>query len=110
MRAIVVTISGMALFAAACGGTAQTPPTSVAPTTTTGRVDGKDAYAAYIACLQKQGVPVPSGVPSLPPPDPSAPRPTGPQFPGGGPTKPPGVADDVWTAAKNACAYIIPQL
>ena len=105
MRAIVVTLSGMALFAAACGGTAQTPPT-----TTTGRVDGKDAYAAYIACLQKQGVLVPSGVPSLPPPDPSAPRPTGPQFPGGGPTKPPGVADDAWTAAKNACAYISPQL
>ncbi|MFI9383147.1 hypothetical protein [Kutzneria sp. NPDC052558] len=101
MRAIVVTISGMALFAAACGSAPSAPPA---------RVDGKDAYADYISCLQKQGMPVPSGVPSIPPPDPNAPRPTGPQFPGGGPTKPPGVADDAWAAAKNACAYIIPQL
>ena len=110
MRANVLMAVGLALFAAACGAPASTTPTSSATPTTTARVDGKDAYADYISCLTQHGVPMPSGVPSLPPPDPNAPRPTGPQFPGGGPTKPPAVPDDTWTAAKAACAYIIPQL
>ena len=102
MRALALTLPLLALTAACA-----TPP---APTTTTARVDGKDAYADYLSCLQQQGIPVPSTVPSIPPPDPSAPRPTGPQFPGGGPSKPPAVPDADWTKAKAACAHIIPQL
>jgi hypothetical protein len=106
-----VVLTALLMFVTACGGSTRTPstPGSAAPTSAE-RVDGKVAYAECIACLTQHGIPMPSGTPSTPPADPSATRPTGPQFPGGGPTKPPGVADDAWAAAKAACAYIIPTL
>jgi hypothetical protein len=104
---LVLTAFGILMFVTACGGSTPSTPGSAAPTSA-GRVDGKVAYTEYIACLTQHGIPMPSGTPSPPPADPSATRPTGPQFPGGGPTKPPSVADDAWAAAKAACAYIIP--
>jgi hypothetical protein len=105
------------VFAAGCGGSGGTSSaasaagTSAAPSaSTTGKaVDGKVVYTEYVSCLVQHGIPMPTGTPA-PTADPNAPKPTGPQLPGGGPPKPSGVADDAWAAANAACKYLIPTI
>jgi hypothetical protein len=107
----LLALSGALLLTASCGtanqaGTAQPTPSS----TSKGLNGGKETIARYLDCLRSHGVPMPSGAPSARPPSPGAPKPTGPQFPGGAPVKPSGVADSTWTQAKAACTGIVPGL
>ncbi|MET7399332.1 hypothetical protein ABZS66_38205 [Dactylosporangium sp. NPDC005572] len=75
-----------------------------------GLTGGKDLVNRYLDCLRAHGVPMPSTLPSHAAEVSGAPHPTGPQFPGGAPSKPAGVGDDVWVRAKTACTGIVPGL
>jgi len=78
-----------------------------------GNPPGDGALAAYVTCLQHNGVPavVPSGRPPGPPP--SGVRPSGgfggPGGPGGEFLRPPGVDDATWAKAQQACASVRPS-
>ena len=112
------------LLTAACGGGSGGSPGGTGDRP--GGYGGATPFAAYIQCLQKNGVTItmpsggprarPSGAPRFPVgAGPSAmPRPSGSGFPGGGGFrggflgKPPGVDDATWKKAQQACAALRP--
>jgi hypothetical protein len=121
---LIVASAALVLSAAACSS-----GSSAATTTDTGANAGgarNNAFTAYTACLQKNGVTItlPSGGARVRPSDgagrPSGfPRPSGSAgtgqrggagFPGGGLfTKPDNVSQDVWDKAQSACASVRPS-
>jgi hypothetical protein len=103
---LMIFLIGYQVTVAGVGGEEERRPSA----SSKGLTGGKDAVARYLDCLRSHGVPMPSGAPSVAPPSPGAPRPTGPQFPGGSPVKPAGVDDHTWQIAKAACTGIVPGL
>jgi hypothetical protein len=109
-------------FTTACGG-GSGDSTSDSPGASGGG-GGNNAFAAYVECLQKNGVTItmpsfgarnrPSGAPGEGFPRggtrSGAPRPSGSRFPGGGfgLRKPAGVDDATWQKAQTACAPLRP--
>jgi hypothetical protein len=109
-NAMLFATIGTLLFTSACTSTDEGAVQPSPSASSKGLTGGKDTIARYLDCLRSHGVPMPSGVPSVAPPSPGAPRPTGPQFPGGSPVKPAGVDDQTWQLAKAACTGIVPGL
>jgi hypothetical protein len=123
---LALALASVAALAVACGGKA-TGSAGPAPS-------GQNAFQAYLTCLSQHGVTLPQGSPSAradrspgPRPSggrPSGPRPSGPRGSGGpgggfgfggpggfgfGDQAPPGVDQDTWTKAQQACASLRPS-
>ena len=111
-------------FTAACGGGSGDSNNAPAP----GQNNGNNAFAAYVQCLQKNGVTItmpsagvrnrPSDGASRGPRPSGMPRPSGSGNPGGrgfpggggfGMQKPAGVDDATWQKAQDACASLRPS-
>ena len=128
-RAAVFAVSMAMLFTAACGS----DDTSTDSAGAGGQNGGDNAFAAYISCLNENGVTItmpsggpgggnggarPSGAPDgagrpsgQPRPSGSAGQRGGGGFPGGGGiSKPEGVDDATWTKAREACASVRPSM
>jgi hypothetical protein len=113
-------------FTAACGGGSGDSSGNGQGTSGSGGGGGNNAFAAYVQCLQKNGVTItmpsfgarnrPSGAPGEGFPRggmrSGQPRPSGSRFPGGGfgfgMQKPAGVDDATWQKAQTACASLRP--
>jgi hypothetical protein len=121
MAALLVAGATTVLVAAACS--AGSTSSSASGGGGENGAGGNNAFAAYSACLQKNGVTItrPSGAPRVrrsgePRAYPSGmPRPSGSAgaraggFPGGGFGRPPGVDDATWQKAMQACASLRPS-
>lgn len=121
----LVVATAAVLLVAACGGGSDSPAS--ASGANGGGGGGNNAFAAYVDCLNKNGVTItrPSGAPRTRPSGfarPSGmprPRPSGSargRFPGGGFGngggffgKPAGVDDATWQKAQQACASVRPS-
>jgi hypothetical protein len=114
-RAAVLLVAAAALVLSAAACSSGSPASTAAPTQNGGRNGG---FAAYTACLQKNGVTItmPSGgVRTRPSGGAGRPRPSGSAgqrrggFPGGGTFgKPANVSQDTWDKAQSACASVRP--
>ncbi len=132
LAGLLVVSAALVLSAAACSSGSDASDTAQSGTGTgTGTGQGRTSeFAAYTACLQKNGVTItmPSGGPRTRPSDgagrpsgfPSGmPRPSGSAgagqrgggFPGGGGmfNKPDNVSQDTWDKAQSACASVRPS-
>jgi hypothetical protein len=126
LRVVGVVLTATAVAAvAACGATSSASPG--AASSTRAGYQGSQAFQAYAECLRQHGVTLPA-FPSARPGDGSArPRPSGSRspgprrsdgafggggFPGGfgfGDQAPPGVDQETWTKAQQACASVRPS-
>ncbi|GAA4937608.1 hypothetical protein [Actinoplanes utahensis] len=123
--AAIVAVSAALLFTAACGSDDAGTDSA---TGGAGQNGGADPFAAYISCLDENGVTItmpsggpggarPSGAPDGAARPSGQPRPSGSAgqrgggFPGGGGFgKPDGVDDATWTKAQEACAAVRPSM
>lgn len=116
--AALLVASAVVVLAAACGSSSDS--SSSGGRQPAGNRAGNNAIAAYVQCLQENGVSItmPAGGPRERPSDGASrgPRPDGSRGPGrdsagrGGPglTKPDGVDDTTWQKAQTACASVKP--
>jgi hypothetical protein len=128
-RAVAAPLGAVVLVGlAACGTGTSTDPAAGTGASTSGTASAQPgapsdtAVAAYVSCLQQNGVTLPErpdggtppqGAGGTPPSGAPAPpadgaRGGGPGGPGAAGQAPPGVDADAWAAAQEACADLVP--
>lgn len=71
---------------------------------------GAGGHDAFVQCMTENGIPAPpDGGPGGPPPGADGAPPDGPPSDAGGPPAPPGVDQQTWDDAMQACASLAPQ-